>query len=456
MPELRDIETIVAQATPPGRGGVGIVRVSGASSQKIAKQIIGKVPTPRVAEYHSFSDQDGNLIDKGLVLFFPNPDSFTGEDVVEFHGHGGPVVMDCLLKEILSFDARMAHPGEFSERAFLNGKLDLSQAEAIADLIDSASTQAARSAIRSLDGEFSKKINHMVEQITQLRMYIEAAIDFPEEDVDFLQGEKIETNVKQVLALLDNIQTTAKQGALLRDGMHIVIAGKPNAGKSSLLNCLCGRESAIVTEVPGTTRDLLRENILIDGIPLHIIDTAGLRESSDCIEKEGMRRAFNEIRQADRILLVVDSSQTTEFHPSVLWPSIAETSLPEKAVTVVRNKIDKTGESPELTIIDGVCVITLCAKTGQGIEILREHLKQSVGVSQVSEGGFIARRRHLDALARARALLESGFNQFVSNRAGELLAEDLRQCQQVLGEITGEFTPDDLLGKIFSEFCIGK
>lgn len=451
------IETIVAQATPPGRGGVGIIRLSGPLSQEVAKGIVGKVPAPRLAEYHTFLDQNRQTIDVGLVLFFPDPDSFTGEDVIEFHGHGGPVIMDCLLREILSFGVRIAHPGEFSQRAFLNGKIDLSQAEAIADLIDSASEQAARSAIRSLEGEFSRKIKHIVNDVIKLRMYIEAAIDFPDEDdVDFLDKEKIGAELIQLISQIDRVKLTAKQGALLRDGMRVVIAGKPNAGKSSLLNCLCGRESAIVTDVPGTTRDLLREHILIDGIPLHVIDTAGLRDNVDHVEKEGIRRAWDEIRQADRILLVVDGTKTEDFHPEKLWPSLTIDDLSEKAVTVVRNKIDKTGETPELKNIEGIHVVTLCAKTGVGIDVLRDHLKQCVGADSTLEGGFIARRRHLDALSGASAFLKNGYEQFVTVCAGELLAEDLRQCQRILGEITGEFTPDDLLGKIFSEFCIGK
>lgn len=452
-----ETETIVAQATAPGRGGIGIVRLAGPLSQSIVKQIIGSVPTPRQAQYHGFKNSQGETLDLGLVLFFPGPQSFTGDDIVEFHGHGGPVVLNSLVQTILHYGARMARPGEFSERAFLNGKLDLSQAEAIADLIDSSSEQAARSAVRSLEGDFSKRVHHLVEELTELRMYVEAAIDFPDEEVDFLDSEKINKEVTKIVNHLDILRAQAKQGALLREGMHIVIAGKPNAGKSSLLNRLSGRESAIVTDIPGTTRDLLREHILIDGIPLHIIDTAGLRHSEDQVEQEGVRRAWDEIKKADRVLLVMDGTESQETNPKAIWPEFDSEELSEKAITVIRNKIDKTGEASEIKYQKNLCIITLSAKQDIGIELLRDHLKHCVGADMAEvEGCFIARQRHLDALSRSRKYLEVGQDQFATSHAGELLAEDLRQAQNSLGEITGVVTPDDLLGKIFSQFCIGK
>ncbi|MBB71743.1 MAG: tRNA uridine-5-carboxymethylaminomethyl(34) synthesis GTPase MnmE [Legionellales bacterium] len=448
-------DTITAQATPPGRGGVGIIRVSGPKAATIADAMLGALPAPRSAHYQAFKDADGSVIDMGLALYFPGPNSFTGEDVLELHGHGGPVVMDRLLQRVVSLGARIARPGEFSERAFLNDKIDLAQAEAIADLIDASSEQAARSAIRSLQGAFSAEIQRLVEAVIHLRMYVEAAIDFPDEEVDFLSDGKITSDLNQIITTLDGVLSQAKQGALLREGMTVVIAGKPNAGKSSLLNALSGRESAIVTDIPGTTRDLLREHILIDGIPLHIVDTAGLRESPDVVEQEGVKRAWAEIANADRVLLVVDAKDTTETDPDKLWPAYAEHDLPEKAVTVIQNKIDELGQTPAVFHEDKHVVIKLSVKTGAGLDELRHHLKHCVG-AETAEGGFIARRRHLDALNRARELLIHGQDQFNSMEAGELLAEDLRQVQDALGEITGTFTPDDLLGRIFSSFCIGK
>jgi tRNA modification GTPase len=455
-PEPLSRDTITAQATPPGRGGVGIVRISGPAALAITERIIGVKPQPRLAEYHSFLDPTADIIDMGLVLFFPNPHSFTGEDVVEFQGHGSPVVMDRLLRCITHHGARIAKPGEFSERAFLNNKIDLTQAEAIADLIDSASEQAARSAIRSLQGDFSKQIHDLVENITHLRMYVEAAIDFPEEEIDFLADDKVSNDLIDIIEDLDTILLTAKQGTLLREGMTVVIAGKPNAGKSSLLNCLSGRESAIIAEIPGTTRDLLREHILIDGIPLHIIDTAGLRETDDPVEQEGVRRAWREVVNADQVLLVVDGRDTTTTEPEELWPDFNKLDLSDKKITVIRNKADLTQETVGLRYEKELCVITLAAKKGLGIDVLRDHLKECVGAKTQIEGGFIARSRHIDALKRARTALTRGADQLASSHAGELLAEDLRQSQQILGEITGVVTPDDLLGKIFSSFCIGK
>ena len=440
-------ETIVAPVTPPGRGGVSIVRVSGLLTQTILKQVLKTTPEPRFAHYLSFYAKDGSVLDEGLAIFFPNPNSFTGEDVLELQGHGGPVVVDCLIQRIIQLGARMAKPGEFSERAFLNGKMDLAQAEAVADLINASSEQAAQSAMRSLQGEFSKKIKKLVEALIHLRTYVEAAIDFPEEEIDFLSDGKVEADLNDIIAELENIKNTAKQGALLSEGMSVVIAGEPNVGKSSLLNCLSQREAAIVTDIAGTTRDILREHINIDGMPLHIIDTAGLRESEDVIEKEGIKRAKQAINEADEILLVVDVTKKQK---------VGLTKFPKnKPITVVKNKIDLTQQSPGIKEKDTVTEIALSAKTGTGIDLLKTHLKKTVGF-QAKEGTFIARRRHLDALHRANTFLQTGKEQLQKNKAGELLAEDLRQAQQALSEITGEFTTDDLLGRIFSSFCIGK
>lgn len=446
-------ETIVAQVTPAGRGGVGIVRISGPKVVEIANVILDKLPQPRYATMAKFFDENKQMIDEGLALYFPAPNSFTGEDVLELHAHGGPIVMDCLLRRILSLGARMARPGEFSERAFLNDKIDLPQAEAIADLIDAASEQAARSAVRSLQGEFSQKINQLLEKLIQLRMYVEAAIDFPEEEIDFLSDGKIAGELKSIISQVELIISTAKQGALLRDGMTVVITGKPNAGKSSLLNALSGKNSAIVTEIPGTTRDVLHEQIQIDGLPLHIIDTAGLRHSNNIVEQEGICRAQNEIANADRILLIIDcSKETAEDDLSELMQNfIAEYN---SKITVVYNKIDLIKEQPRIAEF-AKAQIFISAKTGAGLNLLREHLKKCAGY-QTTENNFSARQRHLDALNRAYQYLLQGQQQLITHRAGELLAEELHQAQKVLSEITGAFHSEDLLGHIFSSFCIGK
>ena len=453
-----DTDTIAALATPPGRGGVGIVRISGPKTQAIAQQITDTSLKPRYAHYGNFyetSTGDKTALDSGIALFFAGPNSFTGEDVLELQGHGGPILLDCLLKEVMKLGARLARPGEFSERAFLNNKIDLAQAEAIADLIDSASEQAAKNALRSLQGEFSHKINTLVEQVIQLRIYVEAAIDFPEEEIDFIGDGKVASDLQGIIEQLNRVFQQARQGALLQEGMTVVIAGKPNAGKSSLLNALSGRDSAIVTEIEGTTRDVLREQIQIDGMPLHIIDTAGLRDSPDVVEQEGIRRAWDEIRKADRILLVVDSTQSQETDPFKLWPEAAREFVDLTHITVIHNKCDLNELSTEL--IEGEhSLIKLSAKAGDGIELLRQHLKNCMGYSGAAEGGFTARRRHIDALEKAQGALLAGQQQLTEFGAGELLAEDLRLCQNALSEITGAFTPDDLLGKIFSSFCIGK
>ena len=450
-------DTIVAQATPPGRGGVGILRVSGRQAKEVAMALLGKLPKPRYADYLPFKDTDGSVLDQGIALYFPGPNSFTGEDVLELQGHGGPVILDLLLKRILQMpEVRIARPGEFSERAFLNDKLDLAQAEAIADLIDASSEQAARSAVNSLQGAFSNRVNQLVEALTHLRIFVEAAIDFPDEEIDFLSDGKIEAQLNGVMGELQAVRAEARQGSLLREGMKVVIAGRPNAGKSSLLNALAGREAAIVTDIAGTTRDVLREHIHIDGMPLHIIDTAGLREASDEVERIGIERAWNEIEQADRVLFMVDGTTTDAIEPASIWPEFMARLPKTLPITVVRNKADMTGEALGLSEVNGYSLIRLSARTGEGIDVLRDHLKQSMGFTSNMEGGFLARRRHLQALETAAEHLEQGKEQLVSAYAGELLAEELRLAQQALSEITGEFTSDDLLGRIFSSFCTGK
>lgn len=450
-------DTIVAQATPIGRGGVGILRVSGPLATEVAKAVVGKELKPRLANYLPFKDEDGTVLDQGIALYFKAPNSFTGEDVVEFQGHGGQVVLDLLLKRILQVKGiRLARPGEFSEQAFLNDKLDLAQAEAIADLIDATSEQAARSALKSLQGEFSNKVNQLVDQVIYLRTYVEAAIDFPDEEIDFLADGKIEGHLNDIIAQLDKVRSEAKQGSILREGMKVVIAGRPNAGKSSLLNALAGREAAIVTNIAGTTRDVLREHIHIDGMPLHIIDTAGLRDATDEVERIGITRAWHEMEQADRVILMLDSTDPdSQDLDKVRSEFLAK--LPENIpVTIVRNKSDLSGESESIEQQDGFVVIRLSAQTQQGVDLLREHLKQSMGYQTGTEGGFLARRRHLEALEHASEHLQMGHIQLTQFHAGELLAEELRRVQNHLSEITGQFTSDDLLGNIFSSFCIGK
>ena len=450
-------DTIVAQATPPGRGGVGILRISGLKARDVAQAVLGKLPKPRYADYLPFKDADGSALDQGIALWFPGPNSFTGEDVLELQGHGGPVILDLLLKRILTLPGvRIAKPGEFSERAFLNDKLDLAQAEAIADLIDASSEQAARSALNSLQGAFSTRVNHLVEALTHLRIFVEAAIDFPDEEIDFLSDGKIEAQLNNVIADLDAVRAEARQGSLLREGMKVVIAGRPNAGKSSLLNALAGREAAIVTDIAGTTRDVLREHIHLDGMPLHIIDTAGLRDTQDKVEQIGIERAWAEIEQADRVLFMVDGTTTDAVDPREIWPEFVD-RLPKKiGLTVVRNKADLTGEDLEPSQELGHAVYRISAKTELGLPALREHLKACMGFQGNTEGGFMARRRHLDALERAAERLLVAREQLEVFVAGELVAEELRLAQESLSEITGEFSSDDLLGRIFSSFCIGK
>ncbi|TNF37602.1 MAG: tRNA uridine-5-carboxymethylaminomethyl(34) synthesis GTPase MnmE [Gammaproteobacteria bacterium] len=448
---MSSIDTIAAIATPPGRGGVGIIRVSGPKSSEIAENMLGHCPPPRLAHYQAFRDSEGMIIDSGIALYFQKPHSFTGEDVLELQAHGGPVVLDMLLQRVLALGARMARPGEFSEQAFLNDKLDLAQAEAIADLIEADSEEAARAAVRSLQGEFSRTVHALVENIIELRLYVEAALDFPEEEIDFLADSRLGEKLYTIDKALTDVFSSARQGCLLREGMTLVIAGRPNAGKSSLLNQLAGRESAIVTDIPGTTRDILREHIQIDGLPLHIIDTAGLRESDDPVEQEGIRRAWKAIEQADRLLLVLDDRDHDHDHLAI------EHRVPASiGITRIFNKIDLTGNRASIRTGDNGVEIALSAKTGEGLDLLRQHLKQCMGYEQAGEGQFMARRRHLDALASAQKNIASARHCLEALHAGELLAEELRQAQEALNEITGEFTSEDLLGRIFSSFCIGK
>lgn len=441
-------DTIAAIATPAGRGGVGIIRLSGPRVQHIAEQMLGQLTKPHRAAHRQFLGNDGHVLDDGVAIYFPAPHSFTGEDVLELQGHGGKIVMDMLLQACLQSGARLARPGEFSERAFLNDKLDLAQAEAIADLIDSSSEQAARSALRSLQGDFSSAINSLLTQITELRMYVEAALDFPEEEIDFLADQRVLDRLGKIQQQLSSIFEKARQGSLLREGMQLVIVGKPNAGKSSLLNALAGQDTAIVTEYAGTTRDVLRESINLDGMPLHVIDTAGLRDSDDPVEQIGIQRAWQAIAKADLILFLVDDTEAADqSHYSLLE------KMPEHLPRItVHNKIDKSGHAEGQHGEH----LYISAKEQIGIDKLRELLKQRMGYQADSEDLFIARRRHLQALEDTQQAVDRASEQLQTFNAGELMAEELRLAQDSLGQITGRFTPDDLLGEIFSSFCIGK
>jgi tRNA modification GTPase len=446
-------DTIVAAATPPGRGSVGIVRISGPKTPEIAAVMLGELPKPRRASLVRFFDGQQEPIDAGFALFFPAPHSYTGEHVLELHGHGGQIVVETLIARVLELGARRALPGEFTQRAFLNDKLDLAQAESVADLIDAGSREAARAAMRSLQGEFSAMVQGLTEAVIDLRTYVEAAIDFPEEEIDFLADRQLEDKLLAVRDQFDAVEQSARQGRLLHEGMTVVIAGRPNAGKSSLLNRLAGYDAAIVTPIPGTTRDVLRERIDIDGMPLHVLDTAGLRESLDDVEKEGIRRAEAEFARADRVLFVIDAS---EDPAGVAFIEERKRLPADVPVTLVFNKCDLAVGIPVSDTISGPPRVTLSALSGFGLDVLRAHLKSCMGFRTSEAGTVSARRRHLDALARARAHVEEAARQLNERRAGELVAEDLRSAQQALGEITGDFTTDDLLGRIFSSFCVGK
>jgi tRNA modification GTPase len=442
--------TICAIATAPGRGGVGVVRVSGRDLLPFAAALTGgKTPKPRYALYTDFCGADGSAIDNGLLLYFPAPHSFTGEDVIELQGHGGPVVLRMLLTRCVELGARLAEPGEFSRRAFLNDKLDLAQAESVADLIDAASESAARSALKSLKGAFSSEVHALTDGLINLRMLVEATLDFPEEDIDFLQAADATGKLAQLRQRLENVRATARQGAILREGMHVVLVGQPNVGKSSLMNALAGDEVAIVTDVAGTTRDTVREQILLDGVPVHIIDTAGLRDTDDVVERIGIERTWQAVQSADLALVLVDSQEGVDAALEQIL-----TRLPaELPLVFVFNKIDLTDAMPQQDTHNGHPAVYLSAKTQAGVDLLKARLLHMVGFSGTSEGVFLARARHMDAIARASEHLElaaTGWQQI------EIFAEELRLAQNALSEITGEFSSDDLLGVIFSRFCIGK
>lgn len=448
---------IAAIATAPGHGGVGIVRLSGSGCLVLAEKIIGKTPNPRVATFSKFKDEDGNVIDSGLVLYFPNPHSFTGEEVVELQGHGGPVVMQMLLARCVDLGARLAAPGEFTQRAFLNGKLDLAQAEAVADLINASTSAAARSAVRSLQGEFSRTIAVLVDELINLRMLVEATLDFPDEEIDFLQAANAFARVEKLQQQLSAVFQKACQGKLLQAGVQVVLIGQPNVGKSSLLNRLAGDDLAIVTPVAGTTRDVLRSNIQLGGIPLHIIDTAGLRHTEDEVEKIGIERTWKEIAKADIALVLVDARAGLTPDDEAICAQLPE----DLQVIFVRNKADlflegETLPNPLSQFGSEKTVITVSAKTGWGLAELEAELLRRVGW-QDSEDVFMARERHLRALSQAQDHLNQAYALLNSQCPPlEFFAEELRLCHFALGEITGEFTADDLLGVIFSRFCIGK
>ena len=442
-------DTICALATAYGQSGIGVIRVTGPLSKSISKKILHQDLEPRYAYYGSFFDNDNNLIDKGVAIAFPGPNSYTGEDVVEFQGHGGVSVIRKLLATIISLDVRVAEPGEFTKRAFLNGKMDLVQAEAVQDLIQSSSEESALSAVRSLTGEFSEKINQILSELISLRVFVEATIDFSDEEIDFLESHEVSSKLHSLKLTLLNILESANQGAILRDGIHVAIAGKPNAGKSSLLNSLTKQPSAIVTDVAGTTRDVLKETIQIDGMPIHIIDTAGLHNSDNIIEQEGIRRAHTEINNADVVLLVYDASDKS------VDLSILPESVKDKPKIVIKNKIDLTGSKTGIQNIQNNPEISISAKNGDGINIVRKALADFAGLNSNTEGVFLARKRHIIAINETLSFINSAISQ-LDGGASELVAEDLRQAGMHLGQITGEFSSDDLLGQIFSSFCIGK
>jgi len=443
------VDTICAIASAIGQSGIGIIRVSGPLVKSIFKQILQTDIKPRYAYYGPFHDYEGAVIDKGVAIFFPGPNSYTGEDIVEFQGHGGVSVLRKLLETITDSKVRLAEPGEFTKRAFLNGKMDLIQAEAVQDLIQSNSEESALSAVRSLTGEFSTKINELLSELISLRVFVEATIDFSDEEIDFLESHEVSSKLYALKKSLKDILNTATQGAILRDGIHVAIAGKPNAGKSSLLNMLTKQSSAIVTHIAGTTRDVLKETIHVDGMPVHIIDTAGLHNSDDVIEQEGIRRANMEIKNADIILLVYDSNDS-EFDLTILPDSVKD-----KPKILVRNKIDLVGLKPSVQKVDHLLEIAISAKNGEGVDLLQDALSEFAGLNATAEGVFLARKRHINAIEETLVFISNAIDQ-LKQGSSELVAEDLRQAGLQLSQITGEFSSDDLLGKIFSSFCIGK
>jgi len=451
-------DTIAAIATPPGRGGVGIIRLSGVDAPKIAKQLLTKGSHVhdlgiREARFSSFLAEDGALIDNGILIYYPQPASYTGEHVVELQGHGGRVVMSMLLDRVIALGARQARPGEFTERAFINNKIDLVQAEAVAGLIDSVSSQAARSAVRSLEGEFSHNINDLLQRLVNLRMFVESVLDFPEEEIDFIHGTKVKEKLSGCVDEVGKILKGAQQGAMLGEGLRLAIVGCPNVGKSSLLNRLAGREAAIISKTPGTTRDIVEENILIEGAPLNILDTAGIRESQDDIEEEGIKRALNAVSQADIVLLMVEQGKDIGIEEQTVLDV-----CPDNVTTViVRNKIDLAENKQALLDKNrGETEVFLSAKTGEGIGDLVQCLKTIMGLNSTGEDVCMARTRHLNALSETKEFLNRGLQHLGNVNTLELLAEDLRLAQKSLGVITGSFVADDLLGEIFSKFCIGK
>ena len=446
---MHKVETICALATAIGQSGIGVVRVSGPLSKIVANKLLQIELKPRHAYYGSFYDKDSNKIDKGVSIYFPGPNSYTGEDVIEFQGHGGMSVLRKLLETATFFGARLAEPGEFTKRAFLNGKMDLVQAEAVQDLIQSSSEQSALSAVRSLTGEFSEKINHLLADLTSLRVFVEATIDFSDEEIDFLESHEVSAKLQTLKNLLLEILESANQGAILRDGLYVTIAGKPNAGKSSLLNALTKQPSAIVTDIAGTTRDVLKETIHIDGMPLHIIDTAGLHNSNNIIEQEGIRRAHTEINNADVVLLVYDAKD------KLADLSILPEAVKNKPIIYIRNKIDLLKAKAKINVVENQTEVSLSAKNGDGIDLLRQALSEVAGYNPDGEGVFLARKRHILAIDLTLNYINSAIEQ-LEGGASELVAEDLRQAGMSLGTITGEFSSDDLLGEIFSSFCIGK
>ena len=446
---MHKVETICALATAIGQSGIGVVRVSGPLSKAIGQKLLHIELKVRHAYYGSFYDKDSNKIDKGVSIYFPGPNSYTGEDVIEFQGHGGMSVLRKLLETATFFGARLAEPGEFTKRAFLNGKMDLVQAEAVQDLIQSSSEQSALSAVRSLTGEFSEKINHLLADLTSLRVFVEATIDFSDEEIDFLESHEVSVKLQTLKNLLLEILESANQGAILRDGLYVAIAGKPNAGKSSLLNALTKQPSAIVTDIAGTTRDVLKETIHIDGMPLHIIDTAGLHNSNNIIEQEGIRRAHTEINNADVVLLVYDAKD------KLADLSILPEAVKNKPIIYIRNKIDLLKAKAEIKEVENQTEVSLSAKNGDGIDLLRQALSEAAGYKPDGEGVFLARKRHILSIKLTLNYVNSAIEQ-LEGGASELVAEDLRQAAMSLGTITGEFSSDDLLGEIFSSFCIGK
>jgi tRNA modification GTPase len=442
-------DTIAAIATASGAGGIGIVRVSGPLCHQIASQILGHCPTPRYAAYLDFKQANADLIDRGIAIYYQAPHSYTGEDVLELQGHGGTALMQILLARCIEIGARQAEPGEFTQRAFLNDKLDLAQAEAVADVINAATIEAAKSAVRSLSGEFSNAIQLLLNQLVELRMFVEACLDFPEEEIDFITQGRVAEKIVHNQQVLDAIFSKAKQGALLRDGINVVLIGQPNVGKSSLMNALSGEEVAIVTSVAGTTRDTIKSAIQINGVPLHIIDTAGLRETEDEVEKIGIARTYQATESAHIALLLVDAAHGISDKEKAIL-----SRLPQEITKIwVHNKIDVSHEKPKIAVKNNETHIFLSAKTGEGLVLLKEHLLTLVGYQQNSEGVFMARSRHLDALTQVKQHLQNATQQISS---AELVAEELHLAQAALSRITGEFTPDDLLGEIFSKFCIGK